>query len=88
MATNGPAILPGNAKDSLLYKLIAHEQEPAMPYKAGKLPDDVIARFAEWIDARRPVRRISGCAENRRTEPERQTPCLQPTFARCSKRSA
>ena len=43
---NGPAILPGNAKESLLYKLIAHEQQPAMPYKAGKLPDDVIAKLA------------------------------------------
>jgi hypothetical protein len=48
--TSGPAIVAGNAKDSLLYKLIAHEQEPAMPYKTGKLPDDVIAKFAEWID--------------------------------------
>ena len=46
---NGPAILPGNAKDSLLYKLIAHEREPGMPYKTGKLPDEVIAKFAEWI---------------------------------------
>ena len=37
--TSGPAILSGNAKDSLLYKLIAHKQEPGMPYKTGKLPD-------------------------------------------------
>ena len=52
--TNGPAILAGNAKDSLLYKLIAHEQEPGMPYKTAKLPDEVIAKFAEWINAGAP----------------------------------
>src|SRR5437016_10815806 len=52
--TNGPAILPGNAKDSLLHKLIAHEQEPRMPYKTGKLPDEVIAKFGEWINAGAP----------------------------------
>ncbi len=51
---NGPAISPGNAKNSLLYKLIAHEQEPGMPYKTGKLPDDVIGKFAEWINAGAP----------------------------------
>jgi mono/diheme cytochrome c family protein len=51
---SGPAILPGNAKGSLLYKLISHEQEPAMPYKAGKLPDELIAKFADWINAEAP----------------------------------
>lgn len=51
---SGPAIIPGNAKESLLYKLIAHEQQPAMPYKGGKLPDPVVARFADWINAGAP----------------------------------
>ena len=55
---NGPAILPGNAKDSLLYKLIAHEQEPAMPYKTGKLPDDVIAKTAEKYEE--ALQRLTG----------------------------
>jgi mono/diheme cytochrome c family protein len=50
----GPAIIAGSAKASLLYKLVAHEQEPAMPYKAEKLPEEIIARIAEWINAGAP----------------------------------
>src|SRR5262249_31010828 len=33
----GPAIIPGNAKGSRLYKLIKHLESPHMPYKAAKL---------------------------------------------------
>src|SRR5580704_706648 len=51
---SGPAIELGNAKDSLLYKAITHEQEPGMPYQAAKLPDALIARFADWINAGAP----------------------------------
>jgi mono/diheme cytochrome c family protein len=50
----GPAIIVGNAKASLLYKLVAHEQEPAMPYKVEKLSEEIIARIAEWINAGAP----------------------------------
>jgi len=46
----GPAIVPGNAAKSLLYKLISREQEPAMPYKAGPIPKEVVDKFAEWIN--------------------------------------
>ena len=42
---SGAAITAGNARESLLYKLVAHERQPAMPYKAAKLPDEVIARL-------------------------------------------
>src|SRR5262245_37400426 len=49
--TSGPAILPGNAKNSLLYRLITHDQEPRMPYKAPKLPPEAIEQIATWIDA-------------------------------------
>jgi mono/diheme cytochrome c family protein len=51
---NGPAIQPGKAKDSLLYKLVAHEQEPTMPYRMDRLPKETVALFAEWIDAGAP----------------------------------
>ena len=51
---NGPAIQPGNAKESLLYKLVAHEQEPAMPYRMGKLSPETIALFADWINSGAP----------------------------------
>jgi hypothetical protein len=50
----GPAILPGNAKDSLLYKLVAHAREPHMPRSSGKLPDEVIAQISLWIDLGAP----------------------------------
>src|SRR5207237_6448766 len=50
----GPAIVPGKAKESLLYKLIMHAQDPHMPAKADKLPDETIARIARWIDAGAP----------------------------------
>src|ERR1700722_17298735 len=51
---SGPAIELGNAKDSLLYKAITHEQEPGMPYQAAKLSDALIARFADWINTGAP----------------------------------
>src|SRR3989442_1719504 len=47
---NGPVIQPGDATSSLLYKLVAHQREPGMPYKTEKLPDPVIAQFADWIN--------------------------------------
>ncbi|HKI30729.1 MAG TPA: PSD1 and planctomycete cytochrome C domain-containing protein [Gemmataceae bacterium] len=51
---SGPALLPGKAKDSLLYKLVAHQKEPFMPHQGKKLPEDLIARIAEWIDCGAP----------------------------------
>jgi uncharacterized membrane protein len=48
---SGPAVLAGNAKASLLYKLVAHLQEPAMPYKTDKLREEEISLLAEWINA-------------------------------------
>src|SRR5262249_15227436 len=52
--SRGPAIVPTNAKASLLYKLVAHEEDPGMPYKVSKLPEEVIARIAEWINLGAP----------------------------------
>jgi hypothetical protein len=72
---SGPAIELGNAKDSLLYRAITHEQEPGMPYQAAKLSDALIARFADWINTPlRPTRRAKSC--------------LPSTSVRCSRRSA
>jgi hypothetical protein len=48
--TRGPAILPGNAPSSHLYKVIAAGQMPP-----GKpLPAATVAAFAEWINAGAP----------------------------------
>ena len=48
---SGPAIVPGDAKNSLLIQTITHEHEYfAMPKGRPKLPDSVIAAFKEWVD--------------------------------------
>ena len=47
---SGPAVLPGKGKESLLYKLVAHQKEPFMPHQGRKLPDDTLAHIGEWID--------------------------------------
>ena len=49
--------IEGGAKESFLYALIAHEEEPHMPYKAEKLPDEAIERIARWIDLGAPYDR-------------------------------
>ncbi len=49
---SGPAFVPGNPSDSLLIKSLRHETYE-MPPK-GKLPDNVIADFTEWIQKGAP----------------------------------
>ncbi len=44
------AVTPGNAKTSLLYQLVTHEKEPAMPFKAAKLSKETIALVELWIN--------------------------------------
>ena len=48
----GPAVVPGNTKQSLLLSALRHE-DFEMPPK-GKLPDGVIADFAKWIQMGAP----------------------------------
>jgi hypothetical protein len=50
----GPAILVGNAKDSLLYKLVTHARDPHMPRAGSKLSDETIAQIGLWIDLGAP----------------------------------
>ncbi|MCI0336882.1 MAG: PSD1 and planctomycete cytochrome C domain-containing protein [Acidobacteria bacterium] len=47
----GPAVVPGNAEKSLLYKLITHKEEPEMPMGLDKLGDREIAVIAQWINS-------------------------------------
>ena len=49
--TSGPAVVPGAAAKSLLYRMIAHQEEPAMPYKGAALPKETVAQIGQWIDA-------------------------------------
>ncbi len=53
----GHAVVPGNLKDSLLIKAMSYtDKDIAMPPKkeGGKLPDDVIAKFTQWIQMGAP----------------------------------
>ena len=49
----GAAIVPGNAAESRLVKLIEHTEEPYMPppRKGDKLSDEEITTIRRWIDA-------------------------------------
>jgi mono/diheme cytochrome c family protein len=47
---SGAAIVAGNSRESLLYKLITHAREPYMPHSAPKLSDNAIVAIAAWID--------------------------------------
>lgn len=51
----GPAISPGNAEKSLLYRLVTHQEEPAMPVGADKLGAADIAVIAQWINQMKPA---------------------------------
>lgn len=53
-AESGPVVVPGKAQESLLYKVIAHAQQPFMPHEADKLPPEAIAQIATWLDAGAP----------------------------------
>ena len=53
----GPAVVPGRATESLLYRLAAKLEEPHMPEEGDPLPADVLTRLAEWIDRGAPYDR-------------------------------
>ncbi len=61
---HGPAVVPGNAAASLLYKRITGEEQPAMPMAPlPKLTADEIAAIKTWIDAGAPM------ADDSKTQP-------------------
>jgi hypothetical protein len=51
---SGPAVVPGNVKESLLLKAIRHEDEDRKMPPKKKLPDEVIADFEKWVAAGAP----------------------------------
>ncbi len=53
----GPVVIPGDSKNSRLFRMVAHLEKPVMPDKAPKLPDDAIKKIADWIDAGAPYDR-------------------------------
>ncbi|MBY0507160.1 MAG: PSD1 and planctomycete cytochrome C domain-containing protein [Bryobacteraceae bacterium] len=56
--TRGPAVLPGQAKDSLLYALVSGAKKPAMP-PAGLLKPEEVAAIERWINAGAPELTLS-----------------------------
>ncbi|MCU1337226.1 MAG: hypothetical protein JWO19_2807 [Bryobacterales bacterium] len=47
---HGPAIVPGKADESRLYRLVAGLEKPAMPMDGSKLTAAQIAAFKTWIN--------------------------------------
>src|SRR3954468_1872423 len=44
----GPAVVPGDVKNSLLLKALRHQDDLKMPPR-GKLPKAVVADFEAWV---------------------------------------
>src|SRR3954470_12541784 len=55
---SGVAVVPGQAESSLLYRMVTHQEDPGMPHKEDKLPDEQIRQIADWIRADVPYSRI------------------------------
>src|SRR5262245_56451581 len=47
---NGPAIVPGKADDSRLYRRIAALEKPAMPFEGAPLTPEQVSSIKAWID--------------------------------------
>ncbi len=54
---SGAAIVSGRPQASLLYKMVAHLEEPGMPHKEDKLDDSAIRQISDWISAGVPYAR-------------------------------
>ena len=48
--TRGPAIVPGRAEDSRLYRVVAGLDDPPMPMSGDPLSADEVAAVRAWID--------------------------------------
>ncbi|HXG62989.1 MAG TPA: PSD1 and planctomycete cytochrome C domain-containing protein [Planctomycetota bacterium] len=54
---SGPAVEPGPPERTLLWRLVAHEEEPFMPHRAPKLPPASLRALREWLAAGAPYAR-------------------------------
>ena len=59
---SGPAIIPGKPDESRLYQAILYKDPNLQMPPTGKLPDDVIADFRQWIALGAPDPRTEGPA--------------------------
>ncbi|MGV3486868.1 MAG: c-type cytochrome domain-containing protein [Planctomycetaceae bacterium] len=65
--SSGEAIAPGSADQSLLYRLVTHQEEPAMPLRQPKLADSDLALIAKWIERGAPETAVSAAKISART---------------------
>jgi mono/diheme cytochrome c family protein len=65
---SGRAVVLGQSKKSLLYRLVTHAQKPAMPQKGEKLSTAEADLLAAWIDAGAPYSRVLAGHKARKTE--------------------
>ena len=81
---DGPAVKPFAAAESPLLKMIRHDVDPHMPSKKPKLPEEVIAKVAAWIDNGAPydapLIAVKGAARDKSlvTEEDRKWWAFQP----------
>jgi hypothetical protein len=54
---SGPAVVPGKAKESRLYRRVVHADKPGMPFRRERLTKDQAALLAGWINAGAPYDR-------------------------------
>ena len=57
--SSGAAITPGSPDQSRLYRLVSHQEEPVMPPRQPKLPDNELALIAKWIERGAPETAVS-----------------------------
>jgi mono/diheme cytochrome c family protein len=79
----GPAVVVGKPNESLLVRLIRHEDEPHMPEDAAKLPDAAIEQIAAWVASGaaydKPLVDAAATLVNRKvTEKDREFWSFQP----------
>ena len=52
--SSGEPIVPGNPDQSMLYRVVAHLEEPHMPPKQPRIPDADLATLKKWIELGAP----------------------------------
>lgn len=57
--SSGESVMAGNPDQSLLYKAVAHLEEPFMPPKSPKIPDADLAVIKKWIELGAPETSVS-----------------------------
>ncbi|HTI50936.1 MAG TPA: c-type cytochrome domain-containing protein [Planctomycetaceae bacterium] len=59
---SGAVVEPGDLDGSRLWALVTHKEQPAMPPKEPKLPDEMLAVIQKWIE--------QGALENKDSQPK------------------